>query len=101
MVRNKNGQLTKGAILNPKGRPKGTPNKSTKEMKALIKTFVENELSNADELLAELTPKERLDILCKLLPYVVPKQTEIVNEESRIVTINLGTGINPNSDESN
>ena len=89
MVRNKNGQLTKGAILNPKGRPKGTPNKATAELKELIKTFVENEIEEVENLLIELTPKERLDILCKLLPYVLPKQTELISDLDRTVTINF------------
>lgn len=89
MVRNKNGQLIKGAILNPKGRPKGTPNKATAELKELIKTFVENEIEEAENLLIELTPKERLDILCKLLPYVLPKQTELISDSDRTVTINF------------
>lgn len=89
MERNKNGQLTKGAILNPKGRPKGTPNKATAELKELIKTFVENEIEEVENLLIELTPKERLDILCKLLPYVLPKQTELISDSDRTVTINF------------
>jgi len=80
MERNKNGTISKGTVLNPKGRPKGTPNKTTAEMKDLIKTFVEQEIETADDLLEQLTPKERLDILCKLLPYVLPRQSEVKNE---------------------
>ena len=87
--RRKNGTIKKGAILNPKGRPKGTPNKTTAELKELIKTFVENEIEEAENLLIELTPKERLDILCKLLPYVLPKQTELISDSDRAVTINF------------
>lgn len=89
MVRNKNGTVKKGTVLNPKGRPKGTPNKTTAELKELIKTFVENEIEEAENLLIELTPKERLDILCKLLPYVLPKQTELISDSDRTVTINF------------
>ena len=29
------------------------------------------------ELLEQLTPKERIDAIIKLLPYIVPKQNEI------------------------
>ncbi|MET3730706.1 hypothetical protein [Moheibacter stercoris] len=89
MVRNKNGTVKKGTVLNPKGRPKGTPNKTTAELKELIKTFVESEIEEAENLLIELTPKERLDILCKLLPYVLPKQTELISDSDRTVTINF------------
>jgi len=76
MDRNKNGTLKTGTVLNPSGRPKGMPNKTTTEMKELIKSFVERELDEVDDLLKQLTAKDRLDVLCKLIPYVIPKQTE-------------------------
>jgi hypothetical protein len=58
------------------GRQKGTPNKITKEVRERIQDIINTELESIDNLLAELTAKERLDIIIKLLPYVVAKQVE-------------------------
>lgn len=85
--RKENGTITKGTILNPAGRKKGTLNKTTAELKNTIKLFVESEMENVDELLSELSAKERLDILCKLIPYCVPKQTELISDNSKEVII--------------
>lgn len=83
--RNKNGTLKKGMVLNPKGRPKGALNKSTSEMKENIKAILESEFEKIDDHLAKLEPKERLDFIIKLLPYVVPKQTEIIADDKPLV----------------
>ena len=55
------------------GRTKGVPNRLTKEMRSILKDVVYNELDNIQDTLQSLTAKERLDVLLKLLPYVVPK----------------------------
>ena len=88
-LRNKDGTLKKGVVLNPKGRGQGTPNRTTAELKAAIKLFVDAELENVQDLLSELTPKERLDVLCKLIPYVLPKQTELVTDNSKEIIISF------------
>lgn len=88
-LRNENGTIKKGTVLNPKGRPKGSVNRTTAELKELVKTYVEGELEQADSLLNELTAKERLDILCKMLPYVMPKQQEINPKDSKEITISF------------
>jgi hypothetical protein len=62
------------------GRTKGTPNKISKEVKDLLKVIVLQELEQAEGLLEELSPKDRLHVLVKLLPYVIPKELEIVSE---------------------
>jgi len=85
---NTNTKFKKGESGNPNGRPKGTQNRTTKEMKELIKAYVEKELEQADSLLNELTAKERLDILCKMLPYIMPKQQEVKKENAKEITIN-------------
>ena len=59
------------------GRTKGTPNRTTAETKELIQNVVSNELDNITELLNKLEPKERIDAVIKLLPYIVPKQSEV------------------------
>ena len=59
------------------GRTKGTLNRTTAETKELLQKIVSNELDNISDLLAKLEPKERIDAVIKLLPYIVPKQSEI------------------------
>jgi vacuolar-type H+-ATPase subunit E/Vma4 len=65
------------------GREKGTPNKLTKELRENLKNIIDNELNNLSDNLAQLDTKERLEILIKFLPYVLPKVDAInhLNDE--------------------
>lgn len=67
------------------GRTKGIPNRTTAELKEKITAIVLNELVTTETLLKSLEPNERISALIKLLPYIVPKQTEIIleNEEEK------------------
>lgn len=65
---------------NLNGRPKGAVNKTTAEAKALLQIIVNNELETIAERLEQLDNKERIDAVIKLLPYIVPRQTEIAVE---------------------
>lgn len=55
------------------GREKGTPNKLTKELRSVLKEVIYNELDNIEERLDQLEPKQRLELVVKLMPYVFPK----------------------------
>ena len=55
------------------GRTAGTENKTTKETRAVLKEVINNELINIESLLCELQPKERLELVIKLMPFVLPK----------------------------
>ena len=59
------------------GREKGTPNRMTKELRTLLKDILYQELEEIQERLELLKPKERLELLIKLMPYVLPKTTSI------------------------
>lgn len=59
------------------GRKAGTPNKTTIETRNFIQNVVNNELRFIEDLMLELTPKERVDVLIKLLPFIVPKTSEV------------------------
>ena len=63
------------------GRIKGTPNKLTTDLKGTISDIINNQLSNLDIDLSspKLSIKDKYDIIIKLLPYVIPKQTENTN----------------------
>ena len=59
------------------GRQKGTPNKTTAKVKGWLAKLIEKNRKQMEEDLQELTPKERLLILEKLMAYVVPKQQAV------------------------
>jgi len=55
------------------GRQAGTPNKTTKELRELLKAFVFSELETLPETLAALPADKRAELLVKILPFVLPK----------------------------
>jgi len=59
------------------GREKGTPNKLTKELRSVLKDILYQELEQIQEHLDTLKPKERIELLIKLMPYVLPKVTSV------------------------
>ena len=59
------------------GRKKGTPNKMTKELRSTLKDVLFREIEEIEDRLDLLDPKDRLDLLIKLMPYALPKVTSI------------------------
>ena len=59
------------------GRQKGTPNRMTKELRTILKDILYNELEKIGELLESLEPKERLELVIKMLPFILPKVDKI------------------------
>lgn len=55
------------------GRQTGTPNKVTKELREQLKNILSAELSELPEMLKNMQPDKRLDIVIKLMPYCMPK----------------------------
>ena len=55
------------------GRKKGRENMITQEIRLLLKGIVADEVSNLSKLFPELEPKQRVELLIKLLPYILPK----------------------------
>ena len=55
------------------GRQRGTPNKLTKELRAILKDVLYEEINRLPERLDELETKDRLELLIKLMPFVFPK----------------------------
>ncbi|MBK7524388.1 MAG: hypothetical protein IPI53_09560 [Saprospiraceae bacterium] len=52
---------------------KGITNKTASQIKELLTAIVNNEIDTLTERFNNLTDKERLEILIKLMPYVLPK----------------------------
>jgi hypothetical protein len=59
------------------GRQKGTPNKMTKELRSVLKDVLYQELEQIQEHLNALNPKERIELLIKLMPYALPKVASV------------------------
>ncbi|MDC1542697.1 hypothetical protein N8479_03155 [Flavobacteriaceae bacterium] len=59
------------------GREKGTPNRITKELRSLLKDIMYDEIGALQERLDALTPKDRVELLIKLMPYALPKVTSV------------------------
>lgn len=58
------------------GRIAGTPNRTTAETKDLLQKIVGKELEKLGKIIEQLEPIERVSAISKLLPYLLPKQTE-------------------------
>ena len=59
------------------GREKGTPNRMTKELRSVLKDVLFEELGEIKEKLDMLEPKERIELVIKLIPYVLPKVNSV------------------------
>lgn len=55
------------------GREAGTPNRLTKELRAALKNILHQEIELLPDHFNKLEPKDRLELLTKLLPYALPK----------------------------
>ena len=64
------------------GREKGTPNKLTKEIRKILNYIVHKELEKVEENLNTLEPKQRIELLIKFIPYVLPKVESISESDS-------------------
>lgn len=63
-----------------KGRPKGTPNKTTAEIKEIITRIVGNQLEHIEKDLEKIRksdPAEAMRLSSKFIDYVLPKQTKM------------------------
>ncbi len=59
------------------GRQKGTPNKVTASIKDWLSELIDNNRKQVERDIKQLEPKERLQVLEKLMQYVIPKQQAV------------------------
>ena len=59
------------------GRKKGTPNRMTKELRSILKEIIYQELNDIEKRYEELEPKTRIELLIKMMPFVLPKTNAI------------------------
>ena len=70
------------------GRQKGTPNRMTKELRSVLKDVLYQELEQIQTHLDTLKPKERVELLIKLMPFVLPKVTSISHTTNELLDWN-------------
>jgi len=70
--------LPKGRTNNKAGRPPGTRNLTTKQAKEVLNGILKQNFTPAkvNRDLKQLEPRQRLEVLTKLLSYVLPRPTE-------------------------
>jgi hypothetical protein len=55
------------------GREKGTPNRLTKELRLILKDVLYKQLETIEDDLNHLEAGQRVELIIKLLPYILPK----------------------------
>ena len=68
------------------GRQLGTPNKTTKEIREKLKSLFDMELQKLPEYLNELDTPAKIDLMIKLIPYVLPKVTPVEHTTGEPIT---------------
>jgi hypothetical protein len=66
----------KGESGNPNGRPIGSENKSTNEIREMLKLFISSNMTDLQINYNLLSPKEKFSTLEKLLKYVIPTKVD-------------------------
>ena len=69
--------LAKGKTNNPKGRPKGTPDKVTTELRQWVQQLIDDNRERLARDFDTLDPAERWRIVEKLMQYTVPKMQAV------------------------
>jgi len=68
------------------GREQGTPNILTKEMRTILKSIIAKELETLQETINKTETDKRIDIILKLLPYVLPKVENVPMDKNEPLT---------------
>ena len=80
----------KGQTGNPNGRPKGSKNRSTSEIKTAIQKLLDTNVSQMEADLQELSPQQRISVLLKMAEFVLPKVQSVpsdIQETDNIIII--------------
>ena len=84
------------------GRKPGTKNKECSEIRNSFQELINGSLDKLKEDLESLEPKDRIKAVLDLSKFVLPtlKATELStnDDDFKRVTINLGSGIDPNAE---
>jgi len=76
--------MNKGKTNNPNGRPAGTPNRITADLREYLKQLLSDNLDQFSEDFEQLEPKDRLIIMERFLSYILPKLSGITIKEEMV-----------------
>lgn len=71
------------------GRTIGTPNVITKEVRNVLKAILMDEIEKLPSHLENMEPQKRVELITKLMPYVLPKVDTIPMERGEPVSWDL------------
>ena len=77
------------------GRKTGSSNKVTTELRDKLQSIIEMTVDELPELLGQMAPEERVKALTALLPYVVPKLSNVEVSGTDNGTIRVSLNLNP------
>jgi len=63
----------------------------TTDLRAMLKRIVHQELATLPDTLAGLDPVQRLNIVCKLMGYVLPKIEAVTHKQGEPFSIDFST----------
>lgn len=61
----------------------------TMNLREILKGIVRSEMEQIPELLEELEPRERLNVICKLMPFVFPKVQNVSHNNGEPFSFDL------------
>lgn len=71
----------KGKTNNPNGRPKGSFNKVSKEIKEKVANFINDKINDIDGEWNKMDIRDKLKFIVELLPYVLSKNISETPED--------------------
>lgn len=67
-----------------------TENKlTTRDLRESLKELMQKEIDNLPALLDKMEPKERINVICRLMPFVFPKLEAINAKDGEPITWDL------------
>jgi len=82
------GKFKAGESGNKAGRPPGSKNVLTKELRSKLKDLLNTELDALPDMLDGLPPEKRLDIIIKLLNFALPKVSSVSSKSGEPMDLN-------------
>jgi len=90
-MRDENGRFAEGN----KGRPKGSVNKSSNEIREAFQMLLEDNLPTLKRDISSLEPKERVKFMLDLASFIIPKMKaiDVKSENTETITIDFNESI--------